>query len=123
MIIKDKVYELLRTIPKGKVLTYGQIGSCLGNKNLARVVGNILHNNPEPITTPCHRVVNAKGEVAAKFGFGGGEVQRRLLEEEGIVFELNGRIDLKKYGMDPRKCEFDSRSVEMKLDKVKEKFL
>lgn len=98
MEIKEKVYELLRSIPKGKVVTYGQIGTCLGNKNLSRVIGNILHRNPEPITTPCHRVVNARGEVAANFGFGGGEVQRRLLEEEGIVFEPNGRIDLRKYG-------------------------
>ena len=100
MEIKEKVYELLRTIPKGKVVTYGQIGAYCGNKNLARVVGNILHNNPDPIVTPCHRVVNARGEVAANFGFGGGEVQRKLLEDEGIVFELDGRVDLKKYGTD-----------------------
>ena len=99
MEIKEKVYELLRRIPKGKVVTYGQIADCLGNRKLSRVVGNILHNNPEPIITPCHRVVNAKGEVAANFGFGGGEVQRRLLQEEGIIFEPDGRIDLKKYGM------------------------
>ena len=99
MEIKEKVYELLRRIPKGKVVTYGQIADYLGNRSLSRVVGNILHNNPEPIITPCHRVVNAKGEVAANFGFGGGEVQRRLLQEEGIIFEPDGRIDLKKYGM------------------------
>lgn len=98
MELKEKVYELLRAIPKGKVVTYGQIGAYFGNKNLARAVGNILHNNPEPIITPCHRVVNAKGEVAVNFGFGGGEVQRSLLEKEGVIFDADGRIDLKIYG-------------------------
>ena len=100
MELKEKVYEILRTIPKGKVVTYGQIGAYCGNKNIARVVGNILHNNPEPIITPCHRVVNARGEVAANFGFGGGEVQRSLLEKEGVIFDSDGRIDLKIYGVD-----------------------
>ena len=102
--MKEKVYELIRTIPKGKVMTYGQVGASLGNKNLARVVGNILHHNPEPIITPCHRVVNSKGEVAAAFGFGGGNAQRTLLEQEGIIFETNGRIDLKKYGITIDEC-------------------
>jgi len=90
----------LRTIPKGKVTTYGAIAAYLGDPKLARVVGNILHNNPDPIHTPCHRVVNSRGEVAKNFGFGGGSVQRMLLEQEGITFESNGKIDLKKYAMD-----------------------
>lgn len=97
--MKEKVFELVRKIPEGRVMTYGQIGECLGNKNLSRVVGNILHNNPQPIITPCHRVVNSRGEVAGNFGFGGGNVQRMLLEKEGIVFQANGRIDLDKYGL------------------------
>lgn len=97
--MKEKVYAFLTTIPKGKVATYGQIAAHLGNKNLSRAVGNILHNNPDPGRFPCHRVVSSKGQVASHFAFGGGVAQRALLEQEGIVFESNGRIDLKKYGM------------------------
>ena len=96
--MKERVYEFLKTVPRGKVITYGQIAAFLGNRNLARAVGNILHSNPDPAHIPCHRVVNSRGEVAANFAFGGGTAQRALLEEEGIVFETNGRIDLEKYG-------------------------
>lgn len=97
--MKNKVYEFVKNIPKGKVATYGQIAECLGNKNLARMVGNVLHNNPDPENIPCHRVVNTKGEAAKHFAFGGAKGQREKLEKEGIIFQENGRIDLKKYGM------------------------
>ena len=97
--MKDKVYAILKTIPAGNVMTYGQVAERLGNKNLARTVGNILHDNPDPANIPCHRVVNAKGKVAEHYAFGGADAQRAKLEAEGIVFEQNGRIDLKKYGM------------------------
>jgi O-6-methylguanine DNA methyltransferase len=80
-------------------MTYGQVAERLGNKNLARTVGNILHDNPDPANIPCHRIVNAQGKVAEHYAFGGAEAQRAKLEAEGIVFEQNGRIDLKKYGM------------------------
>ena len=97
--MKDNVYAILKTIPAGNVMTYGQVAERLGNKNLARTVGNILHDNPDPANIPCHRVVNAKGKVAEHYAFGGAEAQRAKLEAEGIVFEQNDRIDLKKYGM------------------------
>ena len=97
--MKDNVYAILKTIPAGKVMTYGQVAEALGNKQFARTVGNILHDNPDPANIPCHRVVNAKGKVAEHYAFGGAEAQRAKLEAEGIVFEQNGRIDLKKYGM------------------------
>ena len=97
--MKDKVYEFVKNIPEGRVATYGQIAEYLGNKNLARMVGNVLHNNPDPAHIPCHRVVNAKGEVAENFVFGGAKGQRERLEKEGIVFESNGRVSLKKYGI------------------------
>ena len=97
--MKDNVYAILKTIPAGNVMTYGQVAERLGNKNLARTVGNILHDNPDPENIPCHRVVNAKGKVAEHYAFGGADAQRAKLEAEGIVFEQNGRIDLKKYGM------------------------
>jgi len=97
--MKDKVYEFVKNIPKGKVATYGQIAEYLGNKNLSRVVGNILHRNPDPTNIPCHRVVNGKGQVSDAFAFGGMQAQKRLLEKEGIVFEENGSIDIEKYGI------------------------
>lgn len=96
--MKEKVYEVLKTVPKGKVVTYGQIASLLGNRHLSRAVGNILHKNPDPETIPCHRVVNRRGELSNAYAFGGREAQRARLEEEGIVFESDGTVDLEKYG-------------------------
>lgn len=89
----------MRTIPRGKVATYGQIAAHMGNQNLARAVGNILHQNPDPGHFPCHRVVSSKGQVSPSFAFGGADAQRRLLEQEGIAFKPDGRIDLEKYGI------------------------
>ena len=60
----------------------------------------VLHYNPNPANIPCHRVVNAKGEVAEHFAFGGAKGQREKLEKEGIIFEENGKINLKEYGME-----------------------
>lgn len=96
--MKQKVYDYLLTIPKGKVATYGQIAEALGNPKLARVVGNILHVNPEPDRYPCYKVVNSQGKLAANFGFGGPEEQQRRLEKDGIEV-INGKVDLKKYGI------------------------
>ena len=100
--MKERVYSFLKTVPRGKVVTYGQIAEYLGNKGLSRAVGNILHRNPDPEHIPCHRVVNAVGTVSEAYAFGGAENQRRRLEEEGIVFEENGRIDIGKYGFTER---------------------
>jgi O-6-methylguanine DNA methyltransferase len=97
--MSETVYEFLKTIPRGKVVTYGQIACFLGNKHLSRAVGNILHKNPDPANIPCHRVVNARGEVSQAYAFGGAEAQRRRLEAEGVLFSPDGRIDLNRYGM------------------------
>ncbi len=99
MSVFEKIYEVVKGIPKGKVMTYGQVALLAGNPRWARVVGYALHNNPSPETIPCHRVVNREGRVAAAFVFGGGNAQRELLEREGVTFETDGRIDLKKYGV------------------------
>ena len=95
----DMIYEAVRRIPCGKVATYGQIARVVGNPRLARIVGFALHVNPDPDTIPCHRVVNREGKVAKIFAFGGGEIQRQLLEAEGVVFMPNGCVDLEKYQM------------------------
>lgn len=94
--ITMKVMEYLLTVPKGKVVTYGQIAGHLGNKGLSRAVGNALHKNPDGDKYPCYKVVNSKGELAEEFVFGGVDVQRQRLEKEGIeVFD--NKVDLKKY--------------------------
>ena len=68
-----------------------------GNPRWARVVGYALHKNPEPGIIPCHRVVNRLGETTPSFAFGGEDVQRKLLEEEGIEFNEFGRVRLDKF--------------------------
>lgn len=78
------VYDYLTTIPKGEVVTYGEIAEYLGNKNLARVVGNILHKNPDGDKYPCYKVINSKGMLSKHYAFGGIEKQKEKLEAEGI---------------------------------------
>lgn len=83
----EKVYKLVRTIPKGKVTTYGALGEKLHMS--PRVVGQALHANPYEGDVPCHRVVNKDGRVAPGFAFGGLEIQKKLLEAEGVQFKDN----------------------------------
>ena len=92
--MKEQVYEFVKRIPQGKVATYGQIALLLGNRNFARVVGTILHGNPDPEHIPCHRVVNSQGRLSRSYAFGGIEAQRRLLESEGVVFKNDLVVDL-----------------------------
>ena len=82
--LSARIYEIVSNIPRGEVMTYGQIAEMLGDKRLARAVGNALHKNPDRENIPCHRVVNFKGELSKSFAFGGVEAQRRLLESEGV---------------------------------------
>ena len=94
--MKEKVYNYLKSIPKGKVVTYGQIAESIGNRNLARVVGNILHKNPDPINQPCYKVVNNRGRLSLNFGDGGIEVQKKRLEDDGVEV-IDYHVDLEKY--------------------------
>ena len=94
--LSQKVYDYLRFIPKGKVVTYKQIAEYLGNKGLARVIGNILHKNPDGDKYPCYKVLNSKGELAEAFVFGGKEFQKERLEKEGIKV-INNKVDLSIY--------------------------
>ena len=93
-----RIYEAVKRIPKGHVATYGQIAQLAGDKKMARAVGNALHKNPDPEHIPCFRVVNAKGELAGAFAFGGGRAQEDLLRQDGVEV-INGKVDLTKYGM------------------------
>lgn len=94
--LKDKVYTYLQTIPKGRVTTYGKIAEALGNKSLSRVVGNILHVNPDGDKYPCYKVVNSNGMLSKNYAFGGLEAQKIRLEADGITV-TNDRVDLTKY--------------------------
>ncbi|MBR4816475.1 MAG: methylated-DNA--[Lachnospiraceae bacterium] len=93
-----RIYEAVKKIPKGHVATYAQVAEMAGDRKMARAVGNALHRNPDPENIPCFRVVNAKGELAGGFAFGGAEVQARLLEEDGVRV-VDGKVDLKIYGL------------------------
>lgn len=96
-MVFEKIYDVVSRIPKGKVATYGLVARMAGNPRWSRVVGYALHNNPAPGVIPCHRVVNREGKVAEGFAFGGSAIQRKMLEDEGIVFEADSHIDLEKY--------------------------
>ncbi len=90
----NKVYDVVKQIPLGKVATYGQIAKLCGNKRMSRQVGWALHVNPNPYETPCHRVVNRRGKLAPAFAFGGIDVQKQLLLKEGVIFTDEDTVDL-----------------------------
>jgi methylated-DNA-protein-cysteine methyltransferase-like protein len=92
----EQVYQIVKQIPGGKVMTYGQIAEMLGTKD-ARRVGHALHANKDGVLVPCHRVVNKDGRLAPGFAFGGFNEQKKRLEKEGVVVN-NNRVDLKQYG-------------------------
>lgn len=92
----EKIYEVVKQIPKGKVATYGQVAALTGNPRWARVVGYALHANPDPEGIPCYRVVNREGRLSDAFVFGGINQQKLLLESDGIEVKDN-YVDLEIY--------------------------
>ena len=94
-----RIYEVVRTIPAGRVMSYGRVATLAGNPRGARGVGFALHRTPEPGAIPCHRVVFRDGSVCTGYAFGGPEVQRRLLEAEGVTFLPDGRVDMQACGI------------------------
>ena len=99
-IDRQAVYAYLAAIPPQRVVTYGQIAEFLGNKNLCRAVGNILHQNPDADRYPCYKVVNAQGRLSPSYAFGGLEGQKARLETDGIPV-IGNRVDLNIYQADP----------------------
>ncbi len=96
----QSVYDFLRTIPYGKVVTYGTIAAHLGNPRWARTVGNILHQNPDGDRYPCYKVVNRHGKLSAHYAFGGIAAQQARLQAEGIPV-YNGQVDINLYSWTP----------------------
>ena len=93
----ELIWSVVRKVPRGRVATYGQIAEIAGLEGHARQVGYALHNLPEKNNVPWHRVVNAKGEISARTGGDSHELQRLLLEAEGVEFDAKGRIELERY--------------------------
>ena len=90
------VYDAVKRIPEGCVASYSQIARLAGSPRAARAVGTILHKNPWPIDVPCHRVVHADGKLAPAFAFGGINVQKDLLMNEGVLV-VNFQVDMDEY--------------------------
>lgn len=93
----EKVYEIVARIPKGYVMTYGQIAVLTGNPRASRAVGYALRICPSRFNLPCHRVVNGKGYLSGGPAFGGMEIQRKLLEQEGIEVSPQYYVNLERY--------------------------
>lgn len=91
-----RVVEIIKSIPKGKVTTYGIIADYANNRLGARQVARILHSSSQKYHLPWHRVVNKQARISLKAGEGY-ELQRQLLEQEGVVFDENNRIDFDRF--------------------------
>ncbi len=89
---RQAVVDIVGQIPRGKVTTYGHIAVLAGWPCHSRMVGRTLRYTPECASLPCHRVVNAVGRTAPGWG-----KQRELLEDEGVGFRPNGRVDMARY--------------------------
>lgn len=92
----QRVIAIIKNIPEGKVATYGQIATYAGNPRAARQVSYILHSSSEKEDLPWHRVINSKGSISLKPGHGY-ELQKQMLKKEGITFNENDCIDLKRF--------------------------
>jgi methylated-DNA-protein-cysteine methyltransferase-like protein len=95
----EEIIALIKSIPKGKVATYGQIARLAGYPNGARQVVRILHTCSEKFDLPWHRVINARGEIALSI-YNGADEQKARLEAEGITFIEEYKVDLVKHLMD-----------------------
>lgn len=89
----ENVYNIVKQIPSGRVITYGTLAALSGLNN-PRHAGRILHENPDPENIPCHRIVNAQGRVAPAYAFGGADIQKQRLMEEGVIFTEKGFVDM-----------------------------
>lgn len=93
MTFRDRVYALIRKIPKGKVATYGQVAKLVGSPGAARAVGLCMKINPDAPRTPCHRVVASDGSLTGYSAPGGILKKKSMLMKEGVRL-LGNRIDL-----------------------------
>jgi methylated-DNA-protein-cysteine methyltransferase related protein len=95
---RDKVIRLVKSIPEGNIATYGQIAKLIGSPGAARQVGMVLFGlrDNEADDIPWQRVINSQGRIST-YKIGHGELQRALLESEGVTFDSEGKVDLGKF--------------------------
>jgi methylated-DNA-protein-cysteine methyltransferase-like protein len=93
----ERVKKVIKLIPYGNVATYGQVAFYAGSSRAARQVAWVLHSSSERDNLPWHRVINGKGKISLKPGLGY-ELQRSLLEAEGIAFDETDQVDLNHFG-------------------------
>lgn len=99
----QRIYRVIRRVPRGRVATYGQIAE-MAKASGPRQVGYALHALPDGHDVPWHRIINARGMISLdSTGLGGGNLQRALLETERVAFDEKGRIDLKRYQWKPNR--------------------
>lgn len=104
-----RIYTIVRQIPSGKVATYGDVAALAALPGQARLVGYALHALPPLTDVPWQRVINAKGGISiGRACYGADLQQRRLLEEEGIVFKPDGTVSLEHYRWRPSPLELTS---------------
>jgi methylated-DNA-protein-cysteine methyltransferase-like protein len=101
----ENVIRIIRSIPPGKVMTYGQIAGLAGSPRGARQVVRILHSMSRKHQLPWHRVINSKGQIALKDEESYQE-QLYMLESEGVEVGMHGVIDLGKYRYHPEECDY-----------------
>ncbi|SYZ74751.1 Methylated-DNA-(Protein)-cysteine S-methyltransferase DNA binding [Candidatus Zixiibacteriota bacterium] len=100
----ERIIKIIKRIPRGKIATYGHIAALAGDPRGARQVVRILHTSSDKERLPWHRVINSRGKLSLPRG-NGYELQRALLEKEGIVFGLNDTIDLERFLWRPRRAK------------------
>ncbi len=97
----ERVYDFVRLVPQGKVVTYGQVATCLGAPRSSRAVGYALRALPSGHDVPWHRVVNHRGQISPRYPAESPTLQRLLLEDEGVGFDTQSRIDLRVFRWHP----------------------
>jgi methylated-DNA-protein-cysteine methyltransferase-like protein len=102
---RERVFEIVRRIPSGRVMTYGQLAILLGEGYTARTVGYVMHSADD--TVPWQRVINAQGACSTGRVVLPPDLQQKMLEAEGIAFDARGRCDLARYRWTPEEFETD----------------
>lgn len=115
---RERVYSLVRRIPRGKVMTYGQIAELLGEGYTPRTVGFCMHSSPDG--TPWHRVLNAQGATSTGRVVLPHDKQQRMLEQEGVVFNKNNRCDLQTYLFIPKTKSVSPKATLYQADKSRQ---
>lgn len=105
---RKRVYKLVKRIPRGRVMTYGQIAELLGEGYTARTVGFVMHNSDDE--TPWHRVINARGGCSTGRIVIPFDKQQKMLESEGVVFDRTGCCDLQTFLWIPGRLRAETKS-------------